>query len=308
MPRVIAAALGAAFALALALRAETIPAAAVAAAAGAQVPAPAPSGQSSTPEPVGSGAPVNAFPGAAASYLVIADGAPLWATEAHRRLPPASLTKLMTALLVVDEARVDAIVTVGAAATRAGGARMGLAQGTRIRVSELLAGLMLRSANDACLALAQHVAGSETAFVARMNARAQALGLADTRFANACGFDAPNHHSSASDLARLAQLAIDTPQLARLMAANRHVARTVEGRALVLENTNVLLGLVPGLAGVKTGYTERAGHCLIGYAVRDGRGVLVVLLRAKDRWWDAVAMIEQAFERIRARPPRQSRG
>lgn len=259
-------------------------------------------------QPAALGATADAFPGAAAGYLVLADGAPLWAAEPARRLPPASLTKLMTALLVVEGSRLDATVTVSAAAARAGGARMGLAAGTRIAVSELLAGLLLRSANDACLALAQHVAGSEAQFVARMNARAQALGLVDTRFANACGFDAPNHHSSATDLARLAQLAIETPALARLMAASHHVARSTDGRTFTLENTNVLLGLVPGLAGVKTGYTKRAGHCLIGFAVRDGHTVLVVLLHARDRWWDAVAMIEQAFGRTSIVPPRPPSG
>jgi D-alanyl-D-alanine carboxypeptidase (penicillin-binding protein 5/6) len=180
---------------------------------------------------------------------------------------------------------------------------MGLAPGTRIAASELLAGLLLRSANDACVALAQHIDGTETRFVARMNARAQALGLAATRFANACGFDAAGHHASARDLARLAELALASPPLARLMALDRYDARTADGRRFALANTNVLLGLVPGLAGVKTGYTKRAGHCLIGYAERGGHRVLVVLLGAKDRWWDAVAMIEQAFERTKAPAP-----
>lgn len=296
MGRVIAA-VGAVFALALAsvLAAQ-----------------PAPSGRSAqhaqSAQSAQQGAPADAFPGAAAGYLVLADGVPLWASAPDRRLPPASLTKLMTALLVVDTARLDDVVTVSATAARAGGSRMGLAPGMRIAVSELLAGLLLRSANDACVALAQHVDGSEARFVARMNAHAQLLGLANTHFTNACGFDAPDHRSSARDLARLAQLAIAQPALGRLMATNRHVARTAEGRTFVLENTNALLGLVPGLVGMKTGYTDRAGHCLIGYAVRDGRNVLVVLLRAKDRWWDAVAMIEQAFARPRAAASRPASG
>lgn len=250
-----------------------------------------------------SGGTVDRFPGAAASYLVLADGIPLWAAAPDARLPPASLTKLMTALLAVEAAGPDAIVVVSVTAARAGGARMRLAPGTRIAVSELLAGLLLRSANDACVALAEHVAGTEARFVARMNARAQTLGLADTHFANACGFDASGHYSSARDLSRLAQLALAVPSLARLMALDRHTARTSDARTFALENTNVLLGLVPGLAGVKTGYTERAGHCLIGYAKRDGHSVLVVLLGAKDRWWDAVAMIEQAFVHLRSAAP-----
>lgn len=246
--------------------------------------------------------PVDAFPGAAAAYLVVADGAPLWTAHAGDRLPPASLTKLMTALVVVEDSQLDAVVTVSARAARAGGARMGLAVGTQIVVSELLAGLLVRSANDACVALAEHAAGSEARFVARMNARAKSWALADTHFANACGFDASGHYASARDLARLAQRVLATATLARIVALPRYTARAVDGRGFDLESTNVLLGFVPGLAGVKTGYTGRAGHCLIGYAERDGHHVMVVLLGAKDRWWDAVAMFEQAFARVRALP------
>jgi D-alanyl-D-alanine carboxypeptidase (penicillin-binding protein 5/6) len=247
-------------------------------------------------------APVDAFRGAAAAYLVIADGEPLWAASPERRLPPASLAKLMTALVVVEAGDPDAIVAVSARAARAGGARMGLAAGTRIAVSELLAGLLIRSANDACLALAEFVAGTETRFVARMNALAAEWGLADTRFANACGFDAPGQHASARDVAVLAQRVLAAPALAKLVAQPRHTARSADGRAYPLVSTNLLLGLVPGLKGVKTGYTERAGRCLVGYAERDGHRVLVVLLGANDRWWDAVAMFEQAFARAPAAP------
>jgi len=248
-------------------------------------------------------APADAFPGVAAAYLVVSDGEPLWAAAADRRLPPASLTKLMTALLVVETTPLDAMVAISPKAYRTGGARMGLASNMRMRVSELLAGLLLRSGNDACVALAERVDGSEAVFVERMNARARALGLADTRFANACGFDAPGHYSSTRDLARLAQRVLATPSLARLVALAKYTAHAADGRAFAMTNTNVLMGLVPGLAGVKTGYTEGAGHCLIGYAERDGRSVLVVLLGAKDRWWDAVAMIEQAFARAPASLP-----
>jgi D-alanyl-D-alanine carboxypeptidase (penicillin-binding protein 5/6) len=241
--------------------------------------------------------PADTFPGAAAAYLVLLDGVPLWAAAPERRLPPASLTKLMTALVVDAGVPPDAIVTVSARAARTGGARMGLAAGMRIAVSELMAGLMLRSANDACIALAEHVAESEARFVARMNAQAQEWHLTDTHFVNACGFDASDQYSSARDLGALAQRVLASPPLARLAALPGYTARTKDGRRFALKSTNLLLGLVPGLKGVKTGYTDRAGRCLIGYAERDGHRVLVVLLGARDRWWDAVAMFEQAFAR-----------
>ncbi len=247
--------------------------------------------------------PTDAFAGAAAAYLVELDGAPLWAGAPERRLPPASLTKLMTALVVDASARPDAIVTVSTRAAGAGGARMGLKAGMRIAVAELTAGLLLRSANDACLALAEHVAGTETRFAERMNAQAAAWQLRDTHFVNACGFDAPGQYSSARDIAALARRVVATPRLASLVALPRYTARTADGRTFALRSTNALLGYVPGLLGVKTGYTDRAGRCLAGYAERDGHTVLVVLLGANDRWWDAVAMFEQAFARAAA-PPR----
>jgi D-alanyl-D-alanine carboxypeptidase (penicillin-binding protein 5/6) len=171
-----------------------------------------------------------------------------------------------------------------------------------------MAGLLLRSANDACLALAEHAAGDERRFVERMNAQAAAWQLRDTHFVNACGFDAPGQYSSARDIAALARRVVTTPRLATLVALPRYTARTVDGRTFALRSTNALLGYVPGLAGVKTGYTDRAGRCLAGYAERDGHTVLVVLLGANDRWWDAVAMFEQAFARVAGPMPQIAPG
>lgn len=243
------------------------------------------------------------FPGVAAAYLVLADDVALWGAHTRARLPPASLTKLMTALLAVESLDADDVVTVSARAARAGGARMGLSADTRIRSGELLAGLLLRSGNDACLALAERIAGSEAAFVARMNRRASELRLRDTEFVNACGFDAPGHRASAEDLAVLARQVLASPRLARLVAQKQHAAVDETGRHYPLANTNVLIDLVPGMNGVKTGYTQQAGRCLVAHVERDGHRVLVIVLGGADRWWDAVAMIEQAFDRLSAPPP-----
>ena len=260
------------------------------------------------PGPHANAAPVDRFPGAASAYVVVADGVPLWGSNADARLPPASLTKMMTALVVADTARPDDLVRVSAVAARAHGARMGLLHGARLRVRDLLAGMMLRSGNDACLALAEHVAGSERRFVALMNERAAKWGLKATHFTNACGFDAPRHVSSAHDLVALARRLLDAPELARIVAMDKATIVDADGRRYALANTNLLFGVVPGLAGVKTGYTARAGRCLVGYARRGTHDVLVVLLGGSDRWWDAIAMMEQAFERTapgaaRARMP-----
>ena len=256
------------------------------------------------PAPAG-GAPPAPWPGVAAAYLVRLAGAGGWGAPAAGRLQPASLTKMMTAVLVVEALAPSSEVVVSRRAAAADGVRLGLRAGMRLPVEHLLAAALLRSANDACLALAERVAGSEAAFVARMNERAAALGLADTHFANACGFDAPGHYASARDLARLADAALDKPRIAAIVSRESGTAKTSDGRLFRFDNTNVLIGRVDGARGVKTGWTRAAGRCLVAMAERAGTRVLVVMLGAPDRWWDAVAMIESAFEDARARtvPP-----
>ena len=245
------------------------------------------------------------WPGVASAYLVRIDGEVRWAANDAARMKPASLTKMMTAVLVVEALAPSLAVVVSKRAAAAEGVRLGLRAGMRLPVEHLLAAALLRSANDACLALAERVAGSEAAFVARMNERAAALGLADTHFANACGFDAPDHYASARDLARLADAALDKPRIAAIVARESGTAKTSDGRLFRFDNTNVLIGRVDGARGVKTGWTRAAGRCLVAMAERAGTRVLVVMLGAPDRWWDAVAMIESAFEDARARtvPP-----
>jgi D-alanyl-D-alanine carboxypeptidase (penicillin-binding protein 5/6) len=244
------------------------------------------------------------YPGVAAAYLVRRDGADLWGARIDAPLPPASLAKLMTARLVVEAGRADDVVTVSARAAATGGARLGLRAGERLAVSALLAALLLRSANDACVALAEWRDGSEQAFVARMNARAGELGLARTRYAGACGFDAPGQHSSARDLAALAEHVLGQPALAALAARERMTIRSEGDRSFALANTNALLGRVPGVNGLKTGFTNGAGRCLVVSAERGGVRVLAVLLGAGDRWWDAVAMVERALDPPTARDGR----
>lgn len=181
-------------------------------------------------QPVPATPPVaDPFPQAAAAYLVQINQdvrndnalpASLWAHQATRRLPPASLTKLMTVLLLAEStsAPEHPVVTVTPAATRETGSRLGLRAGERYAHEALLAATLLESANDACHALADHAAGSEARFVERMNQRARSLGLHDTQFTNACGHDADGHYSSAFDLARLAQIVLRQPRLAALVS------------------------------------------------------------------------------------------
>jgi len=188
-------------------------------------------------------------------------------------------------------------VRVSRAATRARGARLGLRTGERLLARDLLAGMLVGSANDACVALVTRE-GSVADFVARMNAHASQIGLRDTHFGDPCGFDRDGQHSTARDLARLATVALRRPQIAALVQRREVELVTAVGkRALRVRNTNVLLEHFPGVIGVKTGQTRRAGENLIALAERDGHRVLLVMLGARDRWWDAHAILARALER-----------
>lgn len=246
-------------------------------------------------------APPDRFPRAAAAYLVAFDGRELWARHADQARPPASLTKIMTALVALEGPwSPGALATVSPRAARATGTRLGLRAGERLAAGDLLAATLVASANDACLALAEHLAGTEGAFVERMNARAAALGLRATHFENACGHDAPGQRSSARDLLSLTRAALRHAEVRRLAALEGESIRTVAGRTFALRTTNALLGQLDGARGVKTGYTPAAGRCVVALVQRGGSELLLVLLDAADRWWAAAGLVEKAFAEARA--------
>jgi len=233
----------------------------------------------------------------AASYLVAVDGRERWGRAPDVARRPASLTKIMTALLLLEERwDPDAVLTVSARAAGEGGARLGLRAGEQLTARDALRAMLIGSANDACLALAEHAAGSEAAFVARMNRRAAALGLAASRFDNACGHDGPRQRSSARDLAALTRAALALPEFRLTVGAARVTLSTRGGRRFDLPSHNPLVGRVEGVRGVKTGWTPGAGKCLVVLAERGGREVLVVLLGAPDRFWNAAGLVDLAFE------------
>lgn len=246
--------------------------------------------------------PVDAYPDVAAAYWVELDGRALWAGRADARLPMASLAKLMTALVAVEQGGLDAWAEVSAGAAAETGTRIGLRRGERVTRSDLLFAALVRSANDACRALADAVgaaadAGDPTgAFVARMNARAASLGMTNTHYANPCGHDDAAQYTSARDLAVLARAVLAEPSLAD--AAQRRELRfsTREGRKLSARTTNALLDGLAGARGLKTGTTPAAGRCLVAVVERDGHRVLAVLLHAPERWWDSVGLVELAFD------------
>ena len=224
-------------------------------------------------------------PAIAARAFIVVDhlsGRTLAAANENDRFEPASLTKVMTAYLVFDALRAgkldaNARVAVSDTVMRAAGARMFVAPGKPVTVMQLLRGMIVQSANDAALALAEAVAGSEAAFVARMNEQARRMGLANTAFMNATGRPAPGHHASARDLATLAgHLVRDFPERYALYAEREF---TYEG--ITQGSHNRLLWTDPTVDGVKTGFTEAAGYCLLASARRGERRLVSVVLGAQ---------------------------
>ena len=228
-------------------------------------------------------------------------GAVLWQREPDRALEIASLTKMMTALLVVAHSRPSDRVLITSAATHFSGSGVGLLpQGKRVPLLALLYGLLLPSGNDAAIALAQHVAGTQNRFVAMMNARARELGLRCTRFASTSGIVDQGNHSCAAELAFIAHLVLENPLLGRIVASQSAVVPfPIKGGKLYLYNNNPLLRVgYPGTDGVKTGFTDAAGHCLVA-AARRGRAWLgVVLLHSADTLDQAQTLLNAGFAKL----------
>jgi D-alanyl-D-alanine carboxypeptidase (penicillin-binding protein 5/6) len=247
--------------------------------------------------------PVDRFPNAASSYVVAIDGTIVWERNADRPMPPASLTKIMTALVLVEGAwDPEAEVKVSAHAAAETGSRAGLRAGETLAARELFKAMLVASANDACLALAEHAGPGDSTFVARMNDRARAMGLTATRFANPCGHDDREQRSSAHDLRRIADAAMAHAEIAGVVSMRETTIVTRKGRKIFVKTGNQLLGRSPGVYGIKSGYTEGAGKCVVAAAERERTKVLIVLLNAPDRWWTAAGLLEAAFNEAHPKP------
>jgi len=229
----------------------------------------------------------------------LGSGRVLWRRRPLRRLPVASLTKIMTALVVVDRASPRDQARITRAALRYSGSGVGLLpKGRHVSVESLLHGLLLVSGNDAAIALADHVAGSERRFVRLMNARARALGLSCTSFVSAHGLERGNR-SCAADLAAMARLAMAQRRIARVVRKRSADVRfPIKGGRLYLNTTNPLLrARFPGAIGLKTGYTEYAGRSFVGVVRRGRRRLGVVLLHSPDPARQARKLIGTAFRK-----------
>jgi serine-type D-Ala-D-Ala carboxypeptidase (penicillin-binding protein 5/6) len=221
-------------------------------------------------------------PEARAFYVVnAASGDVLASRGAHAKVPIASITKLMTVLVALDHLKIDDVVTVSGEAAQVGESRIPLRRGQRISVRDLLAGALIQSANNAADALASAASGGDVPrFVAWMNARARTYGLRDTHFARPDGLDAPGHVSSARDVAVLAQVAMHSAVVRSIV---RERSDTIEDGRVAVHTWNDLLGVVPGLVGVKTGHTDDAGWCEVAAVRRPGYTIYAVILGSPDR-------------------------
>ncbi|MGE4548733.1 MAG: D-alanyl-D-alanine carboxypeptidase family protein [Intestinibacillus sp.] len=237
--------------------------------------------------------PVQAQAVSARSAVVLdgATGQVLFEQNADERLPMASTTKIMTAIVAIENFDIDREYVVKKEYTRVEGSSMYLKEGERITLRDTLYGLMLMSGNDAALAIAGECGGLQH-FVGLMNATAERLGLTNTHFDNPNGLDGETHYTTARELAELAAYGMRNEQFREIVSTKSYQAG---GR--YMKNHNKLLTLYADCVGVKTGFTKKSGRCLVSAAERNGRRLVAVTLNAPDDWNDHMSMLQSAFQK-----------
>jgi len=223
---------------------------------------------------------------------------PIFEKNANEKRKMASTTKIMTAIVVVERCDLSEEVIVSKKAGGIGGSRLGLKAGDKVKVKDLLYGLMLCSGNDAAVALAEHVGGSVEGFANLMNVKAKELGLKDTHFVTPHGLDADEHYTTAYELAILTDYALKIQEIANIVKTKIYTV-TISGHSKQVSNTNELLGYLDGVYGVKTGFTNGANRCLVTAVKRDNLDIICVVLGAdtkKFRTKDSVKLIEYSFK------------
>lgn len=223
-------------------------------------------------------------------------GETVFAKNIDKRRPMASTTKIMTAIIAIEKCKMDEVVSVSAIAGRQEGSAAYIYEGDSIYMKDILYGLMLNSGNDAALAIAEHIGGSAEVFAEMMNEKAKEIGMDDTHFMNPSGLDDPEHYTTARDLAKLAQYAMNNKEFREIVSSKKYQAKLVNSdKTLYFSNHNKLLTLYEGATGIKTGYTRKTGRCLVSSAERDGMKFIAVTLGAPDDWKDHSQMLDYAF-------------
>ena len=227
-----------------------------------------------------------------------ASGRILYERNGNKQTPMASTTKIMTAIVVLENANLNDVVTIQAKAAGIGGSRLGLKKNDKITVNDLLYGLLLRSGNDAAVALAQYVGGSVEGFAEMMNKKAEELGLVNSHFIVPHGLDNEEHYTTAYELAQMADYALKIDKFKQIVST-KSTTININGYPKSINNTNQLLGSVNGVYGVKTGFTNGAGRCLVTACKRDGLDIITVIIGAdttKQRTADSIKLINYAYE------------
>jgi D-alanyl-D-alanine carboxypeptidase (penicillin-binding protein 5/6) len=258
---------------------------------------------------------------AVTSYILKETGSPnvLMSRDVDKPVSPASLTKIMTSIMAIESGRLDEVVTIPKEATMVEPTRAGFKPGEKIRLRDLVRAAMVNSSNDAAFSIAIHLGGSIDSFVASMNARARVLGMSNTSFTNPAGYDKgiyAGNRTTARDLMILTEHAVRNPEFNAIARLDKAVFTELStGRTYSLKTHNKLLAIYPYTVGIKTGYTARAGCCLIARAIKDRKDLLMVMLDAhSDRWSKAADMFDRGFdsnnhEQLQAiQPPRQDSG
>lgn len=246
----------------------------------------------------------------ACALIEAESGRVLYAVQGDTPLPMASTTKIMTALVALEQGDLQDVVTIDAQSAGVEGSSLYLAQGEQLTLEQLLYGLMLESGNDAAVAIAAHVGGSVQQFVDMMNQRAQLLGLSHTHFENPNGLPAEGHQTTAIELGRLAAEALKREEFAAIVSTKQAQIpyRNQTGQSRYLTNSNRLLESYEGCIGVKTGYTKAAGRCLVTAAQRDGIRLVCVTLNDPDDWRDHEALLDAGFAAVQRRIFVQAQG
>jgi D-alanyl-D-alanine carboxypeptidase len=223
-------------------------------------------------------------------------GEVVWAANENATFPPASLTKIATALVAVElgdlDETIDVTVDGAALAHETDATVMGLRPGMRLTLRDLLYGLLMRSGNDAAIQISLAVAGSERDFVELMNEKAEDLGLEDTHFTNPHGMDAAGLYTSAHDIALLGHELLQDPLLAEIVRTQTYKPAWDEGP---MDNTNLMLSGYRGSIGIKTGFTDQAGQTIVAAAEDTGRVLVVSVLKSQDRYRDAGRLLDWGF-------------
>jgi D-alanyl-D-alanine carboxypeptidase (penicillin-binding protein 5/6) len=221
----------------------------------------------------------------------------LYAKEKDKRLPMASLAKLMTAWIVLKDDKLDDPVLIKDSSTKIATeeSQMGLIPGDKIKARDLLYGLLIYSANDAAKALATYKAGSEDKFIKKMNDEAAELGLKNTHFTSVSGIDNPNQYSSAYDLALLTRCAVNNPLFLQMINTKDYNFVSGNGTNYVLTNTDELLGTDPRIIGGKTGSTDQAGRCFLSLASQNDHKVVTVVMNCPDRFGETKNLLDWTY-------------